>query len=94
MEEIMKYLGADLFQNIVVFFQSARESISLEYLLYIFIAVEVLTILVFSFIVHNVYELKLVRAVDKINAYLYEVKYINENNFSTVKNYKISLTNS
>ncbi len=86
MEEIMKYLGADLFQNIVVFFQSARESISLEYLLYIFIAIEVLTILVFSFIVHNVYELKLVRAVDKINAYLYEVKYINENNLIEFNN--------
>ena len=82
----MKYLGADFFQSLVVFFQSARESLSLEYLLYIFIAIEALTILVFSFIVHNLYELKLVRAVDKINAYLYEVKYINENNLIEFNN--------
>ena len=86
MEEIMKYLGADLFQNIVVFFQSARESISLEYLLYIFAGIELLTIIIFCFIVHNVYELKLIRAVDKINAYLYEVQYINENNLIEFNN--------
>lgn len=82
----MKYLGADLFQNIVAFFQSARESISLEYLLYIFVGIEILTIIVFCFIVHNVYELKLIRAVDKINAYLYEVQYINENNLIEFNN--------
>ena len=82
----MKFLGADVFQSIVSFFQTIREGIALEHLLYIFIGLELLTIIVFSVIVSFVYEVRLIRAVDKINSYLYEVQYITENNLIEFNN--------
>ena len=82
----MRFLGIDIFQTVINFFQTIREGITLDYFLYIFIGLELLTVLIFVFIVHNVYELKLLRAIDKINAYLYEVKYINESNLIEFNN--------
>ncbi len=82
----MKFLGVEILQSIISYFETIRDSISLEYLLYIFIGIEVLTILVFAFIIHNVYELKLMRSVDKLNAYLYSVQYIDEKNLIEFNN--------
>ena len=82
----MKYFSADLFQNLIGFFETLKSSISLEYLLYIFVGLEILTILIFIVIIHNVYEIKLVRAVDRINMYLYDNKTINENNLIEFNN--------
>ena len=74
----MKLLNVDIFQSVINFFETIKTNFSLEYLLYIFVGLEVLTIIVFSIVAHNVHEMRLTRAVDKINAYLYEVQYINE----------------
>lgn len=76
----MKFLGLDVIQSLVNFFQTLKESLSLDYLLYIFLGLEILTIAIFSIVSHCTYELKLTRAVDKINGYLYEKQYINESN--------------
>ncbi len=82
----MIFLGANVFDTIINFFQTIKASIPLEYLLYIFLGLEVFTILVFIVLTYNVYELKLIRAVDKINAYLYEVQYINDSNLIEFNN--------
>lgn len=82
----MKLLNVDIFQSIINFFETIKTNFSLEYLLYIFVGLEVLTIIVFSIVAHNVYEMRLTRAVDKINAYLYEVQYINESNLIEFNN--------
>ena len=82
----MKYFTADVFQSIISFFESLKSGISLENLLFIFVGLEILTIITFVIIVHNVYELRLVRAIDKINMYLYEVKTINESNLVEFNN--------
>ena len=82
----MKLLNVDIFQSVINFFETIKTNFSLEYLLYIFVGLEVLTIIVFSIVAHNVYEMRLTRAVDKINAYLYEVQYINESNLIEFNN--------
>ena len=82
----MKLLNIDIFQSVINFFETIKTNFSLEYLLYIFVGLEVLTIIVFSIVAHNVYEMRLTRAVDKINAYLYEVQYINESNLIEFNN--------
>lgn len=76
----MKFLGADILQTIVYFFESIRDILSLEYLLYIFVGLEVLTIIIFIILTYYVYELRLLRTIDKLNEYLYNVQYINESN--------------
>ena len=76
----MKFLGADILQTIVYFFESLRDVLSLEYLLYLFVGLEVLTIIIFIVITYYVYELRLLRTIDKLNEYLYNVQYINESN--------------
>lgn len=82
----MKLLNIDIFESVINFFETIKLNFSLEYLLYIFVGLEVLTIIVFSIIAHNVYEIRLTRAVDKINAYLYDVQYINESNLIEFNN--------
>ncbi len=82
----MKLLNIDIFQSVINFFETIKTNFSLEYLLYIFIGLEILTIIVFSIIAHNVYEMRLTRAIDKINAYLYDVQYINESNLIEFNN--------
>lgn len=82
----MKLLNIDIFQSVINFFETIKLNFSLEYLLYIFVGLEVLTIIIFSIITHNVYEIRLTRAVDKINAYLYDVQYINESNLIEFNN--------
>ena len=77
---------ADVFQSIVTFFEGIRDSLSLEYLLYIFIGLELLTIIVFIVATHFIYELRLVRAIDRLNVFLYDVQYINENNLIELNN--------
>lgn len=79
-------LGVNIFNSIVEFFQNVGETLTLEYMLYGFIALEVLLIVVFSVIIHNVYELKLIRAIDKINGYLYNNQYIDETNLIEFNN--------
>lgn len=79
-------LGVNIFNSIVEFFQNVGETLTLEYMLYGFIALEVLLIIVFSVIIHNVYELKLIRAIDKINGYLYNNQYIDETNLIEFNN--------
>lgn len=79
-------LGVNIFNSIVEFFQNVGETLTLEYMLYGFIALEVLLIIVFSIIIHNVYELKLIRAIDKINGYLYNNQYIDETNLIEFNN--------
>lgn len=79
-------LGVNIFNSIVEFFQNVGETFSLEYMLYGFIALEVLLIIVFSIIINNVYELKLIRAIDKINGYLYNYQYIDETNLIEFNN--------
>ena len=82
----MNFLGADVFQSIVTFFEGVRDSLSLEYLLYIFIGLELLAIIVFVVATHYIYELRLVRAIDRLNVFLYDVQYINENNLIELNN--------
>ncbi len=82
----MNFLGADVFQSIVTFFEGVRDSLSLEYLLYIFIGLELLAIIVFVVATHFIYELRLVRAIDRLNVFLYDVQYINENNLIELNN--------
>ena len=79
-------LGVNIFNSIVEFFQNVGETLTLEYMLYGFIALEVLLIIAFSIIIHNVYELKLIRAIDKINGYLYNNQYIDETNLIEFNN--------
>lgn len=79
-------LGVNIFNSIVEFFQNVGETLSLEYMLYGFIALEVLIIIAFSIIINNVYELKLIRAIDKINGYLYNYQYIDETNLIEFNN--------
>ena len=79
-------LGVNVFNSIVEFFQNVGETLTLEYMLYGFIALEVLLIVAFSIIIHNVYELKLIRAIDKINGYLYNNQYIDETNLIEFNN--------
>lgn len=79
-------LGVNIFNSIVEFFQNVGETLTLEYMLYGFIALEVLLIIVFSVIIHNVYELKLIRAIDKINGHLYNNQYIDETNLIEFNN--------
>ena len=54
-------LGVNVFNSIVEFFQNVGETLTLEYMLYGFIALEVLLIVAFSIIIHNVYELKSIK---------------------------------
>ena len=82
----MEVLKAGIFESFVIFFQSIQGGLSLNGLFYLFIGLEILSIIIFLFIVNNVYEFRLVKAIDKINAYLYEVQYINENNLIEFNN--------
>lgn len=82
----MKFLGAEIFQSIIAFFQTLRGTISLEYIMYIFVGLEILTIIFFIFVVNNVYEVRLMRAIDKLNAYLYNVQYIDDSNLIEFNN--------
>ncbi len=82
----MEVLKAGIFESFVIFFQSIQGGLSLNGLFYLFIGLEILSIIIFIFIVNNVYEFRLVKAIDKINAYLYEVQYINENNLIEFNN--------
>ena len=76
----MKFLGVEIIQSIIAFFQTLREVISLEHIMYVFVGLEILTIIIFVFIVNSVYEVRLMRAVDKLNSYLYNVQYIDDSN--------------
>jgi hypothetical protein len=82
----VKFLGVEILETIISFFQTIRNSLALEYLLYIFVGLEILTIIIFIFVVYNVYELKLMRAIDKLNAYLYHVQYIDDSNLIEFNN--------
>lgn len=77
----MKFLlGLDILKSVVNFFQTIKETLSLDYLLYIFVGLEILTIIVFAIVIRCSYEIKLTKAIDKINGYLYDKQYINESN--------------
>ena len=82
----MSFLGLSIFNTMVDFFKTAGEVLTLEYMLYIFIGLELLTVIIFSIIVSNVYELKLIRAIDRINSYLYNAQYIDESNLIEFNN--------
>ena len=82
----MSFLGLNIFSTIIDFFQSVGQVLTLEYMLYGFLGLEILSIIVFSIIVSNVYEVKLIRAIDKINGYLYNNQYIDENNLIEFNN--------
>ena len=82
----MNFLGADVFQSIVTFFEGVRDSLSLEGLLFLFIGLEIFAIVAFIIATHFIYELRLVRAIDRLNVFLYEAQYINENNLIELNN--------
>ena len=82
----MNFLGADVFQSIVTFFEGVRDSLSLEGLLFLFIGLEIFAIVAFIIVTHFIYELRLVRAIDRLNVFLYEAQYINENNLIELNN--------
>ena len=84
-EDFMQLL-ANVFSSIVEFFKNAGEVFTWDYMLYGFLALEVLMIIIVSIIIHNTYELKLIRAVDKINGYLYNFQYIDESNLIEFNN--------
>lgn len=79
-------LGINIFSTIVEFFQNVGEVFTMEYMLYGFLGLEVLMIIIMSIVIHNTYELKLIRAVDKINGYLYNFQYIDESNLIEFNN--------
>ena len=82
----MAKLGVEIFNSIVSFLSSIGEVISLEYLLYGIIGLEILSVIIFSCVVGSVYEIKLIRAVDKINSYLYNYQYVDESNLIEFNN--------
>ncbi|MBO4412982.1 MAG: hypothetical protein J5779_03105, partial [Clostridia bacterium] len=75
-----------IFNTIVEFFKNIGNVLNLEYMLYAFVGVEVLMVIIFSIMASQVYEIKLLRAVDKINAYLYHNPYIEETNLIEFNN--------
>ena len=83
----MNFLGIDVFQNIIVFFESIKDSLSIETLLFIFIGLEVFLVIVVSICVRFIYESRLLRVIDRINIFLYEQEFINESNLIELNSY-------
>ena len=75
-----------VFDAVVKFFQNIGTVLSLEYMLYAFVGVEVLMVIIFAIMASNVYEVKLLRVVDRLNAYLYRNTYIDEKNLIEFNN--------
>lgn len=75
-----------VFDTVVNFFQNIGNFLSLEYMLYTFVGIELFMVLIFAILASRVYEIRLLRAVDKINAYLYHNPYIEETNLIEFNN--------
>lgn len=58
----------------------ATSNLALDILFYVFIGLEILFVIYFAIKSHFAYEFRLIRSIDKINIYLLNNSYVNENN--------------
>ena len=76
-----KLLFDGIFKFIETYFNGLGSSVkNLDILFYVFVGLELLFVIYFLVKSHFAYQFRLIRAIDKINIYLLNNSYINENN--------------
>ena len=76
-----KLLFDGIFKFVETYFNGLGSSMkNLDILFYVFVGLELLFVIYFLVKSHFAYQFRLIRAIDKINIYLLNNSYINENN--------------